>query len=102
MNRQHYLFFYSQQFSSPFPYTFVSHAVHIVPILLGFFFNTGLDRLRRATLDGETLTYPTLVHFKNSCNSTARIDAHSEETYVRDIVRQDEYSKKIHVRPDDR
>eukprot|EP00536_Pseudo-nitzschia_multiseries_P008259 jgi/Psemu1/20061/gm1.20061_g len=50
---------------------------------------------------GEVATYPTLVHIKNSCNQTASIPTEIEEIYVGDIVQNPEYSKKIHVRPDD-
>lgn len=49
---------------------------------------------------GEVMTYTTLVHIKNSCNVTASIDAKVEEAYVQDIVRNPEFSKKIHIKPD--
>ena len=57
---------------------------------------TAVDQIK----SGEVMAYPTLVHIKNSCNVTASIDAKVEEAYVQDIVRNPEFSKKIHVKPD--
>jgi len=50
--------------------------------------------------NGTIMTYPTLVHIKNSCNVTASISKQAEEIYVQDIVRNSDLSKKIHIRPD--
>lgn len=55
-----------------------------------------VDRIQ----SGEVLKYPALVHIKNSCNTTAKISSQVEEIYVQDIVQNLEFSKKIHVRPD--
>ena len=62
--------------------------------------NSTIHRDAERILAGQTLNYPTLVHIKNSCNTTASIDAKVEELYVQDIVRNEEFSKKIHIKPD--
>jgi len=62
--------------------------------------NKTIHRAVREIKNGVVQTYPALVHIKNSCNKTAQIDTRAEETYVQDIVRNAEYSKKIHVHPD--
>lgn len=62
--------------------------------------NSTIHRDAKRIQEGKKLTYQTLVHIKNSCNTTASIDARVEELYVQDIVRNQEFSKKIHIQPD--
>jgi len=62
--------------------------------------NSTIHKLVDQIESGTVMTYSTLVHIKNSCNTTALISSQVEETYVQDIVQNSEFSKKIHVRPD--
>jgi hypothetical protein len=64
--------------------------------------NSTMHRDVEAVSKGAALTYPTLVHIKNSCNVTAHIEADVEENYIQDIVRNADLSKKIHIVPDHR
>ena len=62
--------------------------------------NSTIHRAVEQIKGGKVMVYPTLVHFKNSCNVTASIDTKVEELYVKDLVGNEEFSKKIHVQPD--
>lgn len=70
--------------------------------LLFFPDNSTIHKLVDRIQSGEVLAYPTLVHIKNSCNQTASISSQVEELYVGDIVQNSEFSKKIHIHPDDK
>lgn len=63
--------------------------------------NASVHREAAKIARGRKITYPYLVHIKNSCNTTAQIDEIVEEVYIGDIVQNPALSKKIHVQPDD-
>ncbi|KAG7373425.1 hypothetical protein IV203_034149 [Nitzschia inconspicua] len=45
-------------------------------------------------------TIHTLIHFKNSCNSTSQINDKVEEQFIEYVVQNKDLARKIHVQPD--
>jgi hypothetical protein len=55
------------------------------------------DKIRKK----KSLVLPTLIHFKNSCNSTSQINDFAEEAYIEYVLQGNkELAQKIHVQPD--
>jgi hypothetical protein len=48
----------------------------------------------------KSVKLPTLVHFKNSCNTTSQIDDDAETTYIEYVLRNKDLAQKIHIKPD--
>lgn len=59
-------------------------------------FSTVVDKIQK----NKRPVLHTLIHFKNSCNSTSQINEDVEEQFIEYYVQNKELSQKIHVQPD--
>jgi hypothetical protein len=63
--------------------------------------NSSVHRDHAKIVRGRSLTLPTLIHFKNSCNSTSQINDKAETAYLEYVLQNPTLAQKIHVKPDD-
>jgi hypothetical protein len=55
-----------------------------------------VDKIRK----NQKPSIHTLIHFKNSCNSTSQINDEEEEQFIEYVLQNKELAQKIHVQPD--